>query len=594
MSDVLLSFGAQNIKGDASKMLKDIQEAFSIETVNVNVGLKVDDRALSVFRNELTKIVNGITLTNGAPIKLRIDGVGEIESGMESAKKGLKSLGLDAKSAMKQLSSEYIKMRENLGKLSGLNSGKSKIAYNEYLQQAKNMKLLHDEVKNGTISYDEYIEKLGRIKQAAAKAQQALTEYRSAIKQAEEDSKKPKIGEMSESQAVSKYEQLGKKIAALEVKAKNFSSASGVDWANRDLEEYMKQIERLKSLQEYLVRGPMPTDKFNAEIADINNELSVLEKRLRVFSTDADPSKALIAGTKEYEAALARVGREIDNTRKKVNEWTAAKSGDTSKDYKVLVESLRELEKLYSDISSGAITKGGADKTLDGIISKTSVAAKNIKGLERDAKSVDDRFKAMLGKFASWFSVSQAILFAVDATKKMVATVIELDGAMTELKKVTDESDATYDRFLDNAGTRAKEIGASLTDVVAATADFARLGYNLNEASELAETAIVYKNVADGIENISDASSSIISTVKAFGLETNQAMSIVDKFNEVSNNFAISSEGIGIAIQKSGAALHAAGNDLDESIALATAANTVIQNPEVVGKFCPTAQQCVA
>lgn len=82
----------------------------------------------------------------------------------------------------------------------------------------------------------------------------------------------------------------------------------------------------------------------------------------------------------------------------------------------------------------------------------------------------------------------------------------------------------------------------------------------------------MYKNVADGIKDIGDASSSIISTVKAFGLEAKDAMSIVDKFNEVSNNFAISSEGIGIAVQKSGAAMKAAGNDIDQTIALATAA----------------------
>jgi len=49
------------------------------------------------------------------------------------------------------------------------------------------------------------------------------------------------------------------------------------------------------------------------------------------------------------------------------------------------------------------------------------------------------------------------------------------------------------------------------------------------------------------------------------------------------NNFAISSEGIGEALQRSAAALAQANNDLDKSIALVVAANDVVQNPETVG-----------
>lgn len=49
------------------------------------------------------------------------------------------------------------------------------------------------------------------------------------------------------------------------------------------------------------------------------------------------------------------------------------------------------------------------------------------------------------------------------------------------------------------------------------------------------------------------------------------------------NNFAISSEGIGEALQRSAAALAQANNDLDQSIALIVAANNVVQNPEAVG-----------
>lgn len=63
---------------------------------------------------------------------------------------------------------------------------------------------------------------------------------------------------------------------------------------------------------------------------------------------------------------------------------------------------------------------------------------------------------------------------------------------------------------------------------------------------------------------------------------------IVDKFNEVGNNFAISSKGIGDALMKSASSLSTAGNSIDQSIGILVAANNVIQDPEIVGTGAKT------
>ena len=56
------------------------------------------------------------------------------------------------------------------------------------------------------------------------------------------------------------------------------------------------------------------------------------------------------------------------------------------------------------------------------------------------------------------------------------------------------------------------------------------------------------------------------------------------KVTDCSNNFAITTDGLGDALQRSSAALKTAGNDLNESIALIATANETIQNPESVGQ----------
>ena len=122
---------------------------------------------------------------------------------------------------------------------------------------------------------------------------------------------------------------------------------------------------------------------------------------------------------------------------------------------------------------------------------------------------------------------------AMQAASQGIEYVKEIDLAMTELKKVTDETDLSYKQFLEDASGTSAAIGSTISDFTDATATFARLGYSLEEASSMAETAVVYRNVADGLDTIEESSDSIISTMMAFGIKASDTMSIVDRFNAV-------------------------------------------------------------
>lgn len=202
--------------------------------------------------------------------------------------------------------------------------------------------------------------------------------------------------------------------------------------------------------------------------------------------------------------------------------------------------------------------------------------------------SLFGKLGAKLKQYSMYFGASTIVFRLISAVRNGITAIKDLDKAMVELKKVTDETEGTYKRFLDTAAETSARIGTTVTDLVNSTADFARLGYSMQEAAKLAEVAGIYMNVADGLDSIDTASEDIISTMKAFGIEASNAMEIVDKFNETGNNFAISSAGVGEAMKRSAAALSAAGNDINETIGLITAANTVVQDPDVVGTALKT------
>lgn len=306
-----------------------------------------------------------------------------------------------------------------------------------------------------------------------------------------------------------------------------------------------------------------------------------------IKNTSADV-KMLKASTTEYYTALKQVNTLLSQVTHSQERWTAAKTGKSSAAYSDLGDYANDLRSLQQQLQSGTITTDEFKNRMASIRSGVTSATGVIKAAGEATQSWSDRVGTLSAKFGAWLSITQVIMAGVRAIKAMTGNVIELNSAMTELKKVTDETDATYERFLNNAGTRAKKYGASLSDTVTASADFARLGYNIEDAEKLADSAIVYKNVGDGIEDIGAASESIIATMQAFGVSADDVMSIVDKFNEVGNNYAISSKGVGDALLRSAAAMHAANNSLDETIALATAANTVVQDPDKVGTTLKT------
>lgn len=204
-------------------------------------------------------------------------------------------------------------------------------------------------------------------------------------------------------------------------------------------------------------------------------------------------------------------------------------------------------------------------------------------GMEAFLSSIGDKLKEV-GRYILSFGSFYRIW---DEIKKGVTYVKEIDAALTELKKVTDETDATYAQFLKTMSQTGAEVGATVQDLTNMAANWARLGYSIEEAGELAKSTAVLLNVSE-FTDADTASEALISTMQAYGYAAEDSMHVVDVLNEIGNNFAISSDGIATALQDSASSLMAAGNNLEQSVAMIAAANKVLQDPNSVGSALRT------
>lgn len=305
------------------------------------------------------------------------------------------------------------------------------------------------------------------------------------------------------------------------------------------------------------------------------------------FDSVASKNKAIIESDKERTIALNQVrtayGQLKNDTSQYYNLNKQTKlSTDIqnwlSKNSRASKEAKESLNAYYRELSNGRVS-----------VDRLNYIEKELKdidtvqrGLGKLGKNLKDQFKEAGASFTQWLSVSSGIMALVYQLQKIPKEVIVVNKAMVELTKVSDASSSDITKYFDEAADSAKRYGSTVSDMINATADWSRLGYNLPDAKKLAEVATLYTNVGDGID-MSTANESLISTLQGFKMTADEAIHVIDAFNEVANTEAINSAGIGEALQRSASSMYAAGNTLEETIGLVTAANAVVQDPDSIG-----------
>ena len=302
-------------------------------------------------------------------------------------------------------------------------------------------------------------------------------------------------------------------------------------------------------------------NKTKQETEEIKKNIVVSREKIQLLREEKAVQKLVKDPTVKFNTRSNNLERQIRNYLTTNKRLEGTKQGT-------------DLNNILKGFEAGGINEGNINK----VSSSFSRVRKEANKAGLEGQNMWDKLTGKYAEYGRFLLVSGSIALLRKSLRDMVQAVKEIDIQMTELKKVTDETDATYKRFLDGAGDRAQKLGATISDVVRSTADFAKMGYSLGEAATLGDVALLYKNVGDGINDISEASGSIISTLKAFKLEASDAMGVVDVFNNISNKYAVTSRDMGLAMADAGAALFTSGNSLEESIALWTAMNEVIQD----------------
>ena len=330
-----------------------------------------------------------------------------------------------------------------------------------------------------------------------------------------------------------------------------------------------------------------PSDKYVETVKKATGALTEMENIQKKIN---DNQNGVV--TKEQIEDLKKYEKEIKKCKEEISNMPAAEKGSTNE------KATKEIKKIYEGLEKNSRMSSEAKAQLHGYITELknnpsanveeiATAWKKVVIAEKEAgrggKSLlsavgEKAFYGLAGQIANFVSLYDVI----NVIKQAASEVTQLNTDITDLAKVSEQSvKQIYSDFSSYADI-AKEMGGTISDTISATTAWAKNGYSIPDSKELARVSLLYKNVGDDI-TIDEANESLVSTLQGYKLAADDAEHIVDVFNEVSNNEAISSAGIGEALQRSAASFNAANTSLEQSVALVSATNSVLQDPEKVG-----------
>lgn len=402
-----------------------------------------------------------------------------------------------------------------------------------------------------------------------------------------------------------------------------------------DNEEATKLLEHIHELQRNDILSTEKLTASNEKLQQINQTVTDLKAKLKestldslqgsidkyqkiynqrsTYSSDFTPSEQYTKNLTELNTAIGNLV-EYRNTLKNVSEVTV----EQETHLKGLVAACEKASDSFKSLS--ASEKGASqiavdklvqriNKDLDECTNYSKKAKLGLRSLRDELESANPRnlkeitseiinienaeiragragrsfFDTLKNSGFHQIAAQMAGMFGfydvINLGKEGLSVVRELNTTFTEMRKVSDESLQSLKNYQNTTFDVADAVGTTAKQIQASTADYMRLGESLDEAAESAKTANVLLNVSE-FDNIEDATKSLVAMGQAY--KDLDKMTIVDKLNEVGNNYAISTDELATALQKSAATLSLMGNTIDETASLVTTANATIQDADSV------------
>ena len=370
----------------------------------------------------------------------------------------------------------------------------------------------------------------------------------------------PKRGAMTSLiQAVSNFDKASDAMQSVLRSVRTFDKAKGEYVYKRGAATNL--LEYKAALQEMLVsnkdqKGNILTEQ---EISAIKALINELGKLTTAISTDKEGRKtktfAKYGGVSEEEFNRIEQ-RKVERARQAVEQRVTRDLLEGRKVRRGQAEVISYKERIGEQEYT---RKAAITVERRGILGGYKVTAQQA---PTQQLATGSRFGTAMSRVMMWGAASGLVYGALAQTRALMTTMVDVESKMAELKKVMPSITTNFNDMRDAAVGFAKDYGAELTEVLDTMRIFAQQGLSAPEVKEMTRVSTLASNVTT--MDPAKAAESLTAATRQFNMAAEDSIKILDAWNEVENNFAITSENLADAIKKSGTAARVVGVDFNK------------------------------
>jgi hypothetical protein len=316
----------------------------------------------------------------------------------------------------------------------------------------------------------------------------------------------------------------------------------------------------------------------SSKLASLDSQIESFQKnftKANTFAKGFDPSDVYTQYLNEYDAALNKLKEvrqslaskkdsglffsetdiknideavvKVEAAQTKINNLSAGEKGSTytqrlklmnrmsqylERNTRMSAEFKAELKSMMTELEYN-----GANANISELTGQFNKLQISVRKAGQEGKSFFSvlKEKAWYGNIAQLATMYLSFADMIRYLKEACEAVKEYDTALTEMRKVSDESVNSLKAYQEESFSTADSIGTTALDLQNATADWMRLGESLTEAKESAKDATILMNVSE-FDSIDDATESLVAMSQAY--TDLDKMDIIDKLNEVGKMIA--------------------------------------------------------
>lgn len=562
------------IKSNVAKLLSDMKQVQdrldTVEGKEYKIKLNVDEKKLSNVISNLEKMLDSLG-----------KGTGDFKQ-FENLSKELSSIVLEVQS----LSKTFGKVDDSgaktlLSSIQNIDKSLSELSQN-ILNVNKNM----SNMDGNTSGAVKQVENISNAYQDAAKEAERLADVQSKIGQ------KTNISSASTESVTNSIkeendvlEQNTQKIKE-NTQAKEQNANANLNKYDKRLDSYNGKVDKYQATIDRFNDGGWSSSTYLENVQAVKNAVKEYETLLNELK-----SKDASLVTSDDISKLDEYEKKIKNTIATVTNMSASEKGynfvsgqkELDKIHKLLNENSKMSSEAKAKIKAyyAEIENGNPSMSLDKIHGEILKIYNVEVEAGRAGRTLFDTLKnSGFHQIAAQMAGMVGVYDVINLGKEGFNVVRELNTALTEMRKVSNETVQSLKDYQATTFDTADVVGTTAKQIQNSTADWMRLGESMNQAAESAKDANVLLNVSE-FEGIDEATESLVSMSQAY--KDLDKMDIIDVLNNIGNNYSISTDGLATALKDSASALVTANNDLNEAVSLTTAGNAITQDPSKVG-----------